>query len=454
MGAMKRTYQPNITKKWTYRLQFPAITLYALTITACIIVLFIFSQFTLKMQSDLLYQEKIQAGKIRLSHFVNNAAMPLLDNDVLSLNVLMKEAKSIDGVLYVAIVDNKGTVKAHTDIGKIGSTFGKFEKSNQPVRDDGTVMVTYQIPDGTRVLDLSRPVNFMKNRLGEVHVGLSFIDGEVKKEMSGLIRDFVLLGLVLLEILLCSALALLFWLRKVQLYGPTALSDQSTENEQLYSGDEAAAITSCGSFDDTTSYSSAGPHGLSMSEMNQNHVTVLFAGIKGFKAYAEINDHQKLMEDLNDYLSLATVCIKKYGGYIDKFVGASIVAVFGNAAHEANHTERALNAAVAMQKALQDSGKNGNPLLLKVGIGITSGVVLSGCIGLPAQKEHVFIGESIKMAYSLNVMAGPGEIVMSRDAYRMIEHLVTVEPMPPREVMRRTEPWENFRLLKMNKFEG
>ena len=447
---MTKSYQPTIPKEKTQRLQRSVLTVYAFTITVFITVLLIFAHFTAKRQGDLLYQEKIQAGQIGLGHFVNNAAIPLLDDDALSLNALLKEATDIEGTLYVTVVDDRGIVRAHTDIGKIGTTFGQFEKSDQKVRDGDTVMVTYPLPDGTHVLDLSRPVIYMKKHLGAVHVGLSlqFIDGEIKKVESGSIRAVVLLGLILLGVLLCSALALFYWLQRA-LYRQAALSGQRTEHDQLYRSDEAAAIPSCGVGDDTMGYNSTDPRGSSMPEMKQNHVTVLFAGIKDFRAYAEISDHQKLMEDLDGYLSLATDCIRTYGGHIDKFVGDAVIAVFGNSSHQADHAERALNAAVAMQKALKNSGQNGNPLLLKVGIGISSGVVLSGCVGSPAKKEHTFIGESFKVAYSLNIMAGPGEIVMSRDAYQIIEHLITVEPLPPREMMQKTHSWENFRLLKI-----
>jgi len=44
-------------------------------------------------------------------------------------------------------------------------------------------------------------------------------------------------------------------------------------------------------------------------------------------------------------------------------------------------------------------------------------------------------------------MAGPEEIIISKDVYQTIENLVSIEPLPPRETMQRTESWENFRLL-------
>jgi adenylate cyclase len=182
-------------------------------------------------------------------------------------------------------------------------------------------------------------------------------------------------------------------------------------------------------------------------EITRTQVTVVFAGIKGFKAYAEARDPQQVLDDLNQYLSVTTRCIVEFGGYVDKFIGDAVIAVFGNTSLWADHSDRAVSAAVAIQTVLKDTAGNGNPLLSKVGIGISSGVVLSGNLGPEVKKT--FIGESFKVAYSLNVMAGPGEIIISKDVYESVEQNVSVQPLAPRETAQRTESWENFRLIKM-----
>lgn len=446
---MSNMQKVSIANKTMHRLRCPILGVYAVTVIVFIVVFFLFAQYSEKKHRELLYQEKIQAGKIGLSHFVNNAAIPLLDEDALSLNALLKEATAINGALYVFVLDDRGIVRAHTDIRKLGSSFGKFVKRDKEVKDGDVLMVTYPLPDGTRVLDLSRPVTFMKKHLGTVHVGLSLpvLQREIEHAMSEPMRVVTLTGVVFCVILLCSALVLFFWLQRA-MYGPGALSAQGTDRETSRGDSDARVLPLHGAGQSMTAGTSD-PCGDSSPEMKQNHVTVLFAGIKGFRAYAEINDNAKLMEDLNGYLALATDCIERFGGYIDTFVGDAVIAVFDNSSHQADHAERALRAAVTMQKALQSTATDGNPLLLKVGIGISSGVVLSGCVGLPQRKELTFIGESFKVAYSLNVMAGPGEIVMSREAYQMIEQRVSVEPLPPRELIQRTLSWENFRLLKI-----
>jgi adenylate cyclase len=184
-------------------------------------------------------------------------------------------------------------------------------------------------------------------------------------------------------------------------------------------------------------------------DITRSQVAVLCAGIRGFRECAEAREPQEVLRELNEYFSIAAENIVAQGGSIDKFLGDAVVAVFASSPLEPNHLERAIRSAVALQKALHGEGKHDNQLLRRVGIGISSGVVISGQIGPDLKKAHGAIGESFKAAYSLHLMAHPGGIVISKEVYRGVEHLVSVEPLPPRRKVERFGSWENFRLLDM-----
>ncbi len=449
MNAIRPTYSVNRSafalRRWVV----------LIGVTAFLIVFFLFAGMWVQQYERLIHQEKIQTGKGLLAYLVQTAAFPLADADLLTLSLLMKETKTNEGIVYAAVVDNKGIVVAHTDIRQVGTTFDVTGKGSRLEEKNGTTMERFTLPEGTSVLDLSRPVELMQRRLGVVHVGLSesLVKAEARRAASEMMRSFLWPAIVLWGVLMGAVVLLWVAWHRTKGQETARVSIGPMDDEPLEGGD---AVCPCAweTIQKTGGTNPADGCHLPVAQINQNHVTVLFAGIKGFRAYAELNDHQKLIEDLNDYLDLVTRCMEAYGGHIDKFVGDSVIAVFGNSPHEADHAERALKAAVATQKALQERGRQGNPLLLKVGIGINSGVVLTGCIGSPDQGQRVFIGESIKVAYSLNFMAGPGEIVMTREAYRMVEHLVLVEPIPPQVLMQRTQPWENFRLMKLRSSKG
>jgi class 3 adenylate cyclase len=88
----------------------------------------------------------------------------------------------------------------------------------------------------------------------------------------------------------------------------------------------------------------------------------------------------------------------------------------------------------------------GLTLFCRVGIGIRSGVVLTGPIGPQEKNGYPFIGKSSKATYSLNVMANSGEIVTSKEVYQSIEDFLCAEPLPLREIKPRTGSWEDFRV--------
>jgi adenylate cyclase len=424
---------------------------YFIKVSAATIVLFLLlygamGLFLLRQQENSLYREAIDARRFSLNHLVNNAVMPLLDDDALSLNALLKEARTVDGVVYGMVVDQKGVVRAHSDVSKLGSPYAAPENISKRSQEGETLYTTYGPGSGPEILDISTPVKFMKRELGWVHLGVStaFIQNRLGTQRAELLRALLLWGLAILVALAAGAVLLglkpggwevmgLQRQRKQDLQEPLreGVFPQVGEDNPLDGAKDPEA-------DQTENQT---------QDLSRNQVVVLFAGIKGFKRYAQTREPAKLMEDLNGYVSIATECVLRYGGYIDKFIGDAVIAVFTNSPLEASHAERAINAALDMQNAFRNGEGNENQLLSQVGIGISSGIVLSGTFGPDAKKEPTFFGESFKVAYSLTVMAKPGEIIISRDAYQLLKDRISVEPLPPMELMQRTQPWQSFRYV-------
>lgn len=398
-----------------------------------------FGLFAMKRNKETLYVEKVKEGKILLNFFANNAGVSLLGDDILSLNTLIKETKNTDGFLYAMIVDNRNIIKAHTDPSKVGVAFKEFEHAEPASQMEDTAQVAYLLPSGAQVLNLSRAIMYADKIIGSVHLGLSVdsVNKVIKQTTLPLVREVIFLTLLMLVLALGASFFI--HLRFNRPLSKLILARQEgREGEPLHEELPMQEISDRPTEPQKTEEEP--------SAITRNQVTVLFAGIKGFKAYANAKAPEEVLKDLNEYLSIAGKYISEYGGYLDKFVGDAVIGVFGNLPLQTDHSERAVRSAMAMQRAFQKASQNGNQLLSLVGIGISSGVVLSGPIGTRASEGIAFIGESFKVAYLLNVMAGPGEVVLSKDVYQLIEPFVSAEPLPPRELMQRTESWENFRL--------
>src|SRR4029079_229793 len=73
-------------------------------------------------------------------------------------------------------------------------------------------------------------------------------------------------------------------------------------------------------------------------------VTVLFADLVGFTAFAEERDAEEVRDTLSRYFELATEVVDRYGGVIEKFIGDAVMAVWGAPAAHEDDAERAVRA--------------------------------------------------------------------------------------------------------------
>ncbi|WP_418318159.1 CHASE2 domain-containing protein [Piscinibacter sakaiensis] len=133
-------------------------------------------------------------------------------------------------------------------------------------------------------------------------------------------------------------------------------------------------------------------------------VTVLFTDIAGFSSIAEKITPQALVALMNDYLSAMTDIIEAAGGYVDKYVGDSIVAVFGAPLDDADHARHAVGAALACRDRLLEMNNSdeffqGHRLGHR--IGINSGEALLGNIGSRRRFNYTMMGDAVNLASRL-----------------------------------------------------
>ena len=123
-------------------------------------------------------------------------------------------------------------------------------------------------------------------------------------------------------------------------------------------------------------------------------VSVLFSDIAGFTSFAEGREPRQLVRDLNDYFDRMSAVIEAEGGFIDKFIGDAIVAVFGAPAGPVDHAAAAIRAAAGM--AAQSAA---GPFRTR--IGVNSGTVLMGNIGASRRFNFTVIGDAVNLAARL-----------------------------------------------------
>lgn len=133
-------------------------------------------------------------------------------------------------------------------------------------------------------------------------------------------------------------------------------------------------------------------------------VTILLTDIRNFTSISEQMDPWDVVELLNSYFPGMINVIFRHQGMVDKFIGDSILAVFGVPVPRDDDALRAVRAALEMQKGLQAINKGRarkRQKTLEIGIGITSGTVISGNIGSERRMDYTVIGDPVNLAARL-----------------------------------------------------
>jgi adenylate cyclase len=140
----------------------------------------------------------------------------------------------------------------------------------------------------------------------------------------------------------------------------------------------------------------------------EQEVTIVFCDLRGFTKMSEGRLSFDVVFFLNQFLGRMAEAIEDTGGYVDKFMGDGIMAIFGMDASIQEGATRALAAARAMGgvlDSLNQSLKEDLPAPLSVGIGIHTGSAILGRIGashrIEAAKRITALGETVNMASRL-----------------------------------------------------
>lgn len=152
-----------------------------------------------------------------------------------------------------------------------------------------------------------------------------------------------------------------------------------------------------------------GSETLELGRADEDEVAILFSDIRGFTGLSEKMTPQELMKFLNSYFLRMNDPIHQNGGFIDKFIGDAIMALFDhpNGSNQDKALD-ALNAAVDLRYALNvynlHRSNSGYPPI-NIGVGIHFGPVIIGTVGSDDRMDTTVIGDSVNIAYRLETLA-------------------------------------------------
>jgi len=176
-------------------------------------------------------------------------------------------------------------------------------------------------------------------------------------------------------------------------------------------------------------------------------VTILFADIRGFTSMAENMKPEEVVDLLNTYLSALTKIAFTYEGFLDKYIGDCVMALFGVPDTHYNDTERAVVAAIEMQQYVDEENAEREKTGLKrveIGIGINTAHVILGNMGSVDRMNYTVIGDGVNIASRLETIAGRRQILVTKEVYEEVKYLVNTSFIETVSVKGREKPVDVF----------
>lgn len=188
--------------------------------------------------------------------------------------------------------------------------------------------------------------------------------------------------------------------------------------------------------------------GASISGENRE-VTILFADLAGFTALSETLRPETLVKMLNGYFEIASEAVAENGGYVAKFIGDGVMALFGAPENNAWQSLDAVMAALALRRGIEKHNRSlhdqGLPAL-DVRIGVHRGPVVSGIFGSTENMEYTVIGDSVNTASRIQDLTREHgvAILVSAEVRLSLDGRFRVRALPPQQVKGKSAPIETF----------
>ncbi|MCZ6800986.1 MAG: tetratricopeptide repeat protein, partial [Nitrospirae bacterium] len=180
--------------------------------------------------------------------------------------------------------------------------------------------------------------------------------------------------------------------------------------------------------------------------------TILFSDIRSFTTIAEKLGPQNTVAMLNEYFTIMVECITREEGMLDKLIGDAIMAGFGVPLPHNDDADRAIRAAIAMIRALDQWNKTrttkGQPPI-DMGIGLNTNTIVAGNIGSPKRMDYTMIGDGVNLAARLESACKEysAEILLSEFTYLQLKGTYRIRDVDRVLVKGKTEPVRIFEVL-------
>lgn len=178
--------------------------------------------------------------------------------------------------------------------------------------------------------------------------------------------------------------------------------------------------------------------------------TVMFSDLRGFTSLSERLDPSELVEILGEYLRRMTAVVLENDGSIYEYIGDAILAVFRDR-DGVSGAEQAVRAALAMHRELgayQNASEHEEVRAMRQGIGLNTGLLVDGNIGMEARAKRAVIGDVVNLAARIQDRSRDGkhtDILVSETTYQLTRDKFAFEFFGREQFKGKSQPeavWE------------
>jgi len=191
-------------------------------------------------------------------------------------------------------------------------------------------------------------------------------------------------------------------------------------------------------------------HGEATLPAELREASVFFADVRGFTSMSEKLEPAEVLGVLNRYFERVVEVIDAHEGYLDKFIGDAVVAVFNGPIDQADHAERAVRCAIALQqevarlnqaRAFPEAGDG-----LQIGVGVSTGPLVAGNLGSAQHMEYTVIGDTVNLAARLTGQAPAGQVWVNAKNAELLPDEIAREQLAPFSVKGKAQPVVAYRV--------
>jgi class 3 adenylate cyclase/tetratricopeptide (TPR) repeat protein len=223
--------------------------------------------------------------------------------------------------------------------------------------------------------------------------------------------------------------------------GPTAKFCSECATPLIGAGSGMAPIAVAGVIPERRASSPAGAAQAGAPVAERRLVSILFADLVGFTAFAEERDSEDVRDTLTRYFDIATDVIGRYGGIVEKFIGDAVMAVWGAPTAREDDAERAVRAALELVDAVRVLGAT-----ISARAGVLTG---EAAVTLGATNQGMVAGDLVNTASRLQSAAAPGTVLVGEATQRAASGAIAFEPAGEQTLKGKQAPVAAWRALRV-----